>query len=453
MSSLLQLFRKLRRDRRGAVAIVFALAALPMVGAAGVAIDMANVGRVKARMQAAADAAALAGARAFNAPGMESNVQYSMDAARDRAAGFFAANIDKAFIDSPAETTIDVDPSTYDKLTVTITYHGVVPTGVMSFFKIPQVKFSGAAKAAVIMPNYIDVYFVLDVTGSMGRPLTTAGLSDLEARYASVRPTFNYNKCTCACHEAPNWLSTDMPTNGWNLARAVPPIDLKIDAAKRALNQIVTAAKSQSLYNHVNFAFYTMASTTLTKISDLTANYDAITASINAVDTVTDQGTDFSNLLASFDRNVSNELTRTTRSTYLQFGKSSSGRKTYVFFVTDGLDVTILNWGSEAAERLYSRGIAHPAHKGGAFDPSLCQRVKDKNVSVGVIYVEGANDSGNPTHDYLEQPYVADAVANLNSCASPGYFIDATWSTDNVYFLTSKLFSNMGDDVLVRLTK
>jgi hypothetical protein len=299
-------------------------------------------------MQGAADAAVLAAARAYIAPGMTSSVPYSEAAALDSANGFFAANIDSAFTDSPAETRIDVDPSTYDRLTITLTYHGVVPTGMMSFFKIPRVKFSGTASASVIMPNYIDVYFILDITGSMGRPLTSNGLQDIKARYAGVRPVFTNRTCTCACHEPPNWLSTDMETNGWELATASPPIDLKIDAAKRALNKIVTAAKNQSLYQHVNFSFYTMASTQLARINDLTANYDAISASINGVVTTTDAGTDFSNLLSGFENNMTDELARTTRNTYYQFGKSSSARKTYVFFVTDGLDVKMLNWDADA---------------------------------------------------------------------------------------------------------
>jgi Flp pilus assembly protein TadG len=452
MSILLHHVRRLWRDRRGAAAIVFGLAALPMIGAAGVAIDMANVGRVKSRMQAAADAAVLAAVRAYTPPSMASSVPYSESAALDRAKGFFAANIDSAFIDSPAEVKMDVDPSTYDSLAITLTYHGVAPTGMMSFFKIPQVKFSGTATASVTMPNYIDVYFVLDVTGSMGRPITPLGLAEIKSRYASVRPIFNYDTCTCACHEPPNWLSTDMETNGWNLARTAPAIDMKIDAAKRALNRLVATAKDRSLYGHVNFGFYTMSGTTLTRINDLTTDYDAITSSINAAQP-TDTGLSFNDLLDGMNSNISNELARTTRSTYHQFGKYSSGRKTYIFFITDGLDMNLIQWGDAANQRLFAQKIWHSGHTGSAFDPTLCKTFKDKNVSVGVMYTQGAGDYGDPTFQYLEEPYLDDAVANLKSCASPGLYIDVTWNTNSVGYLENKLFSNMGDDVLVRLTK
>jgi len=49
------------RARGGNVALIFALAAVPLVGAAGAAVDFAKVNDVKAQMQNSIDAAVLAG--------------------------------------------------------------------------------------------------------------------------------------------------------------------------------------------------------------------------------------------------------------------------------------------------------------------------------------------------------------------------------------------------------
>ena len=51
------------RDKRGATAAIFALALVPIIGVMGLAIDVGNAIRVQHAVQAATDAAALAGAQ------------------------------------------------------------------------------------------------------------------------------------------------------------------------------------------------------------------------------------------------------------------------------------------------------------------------------------------------------------------------------------------------------
>src|SRR5687767_15979489 len=50
------------RDNKGSVAVLFALSSVPILIASAVALDMSNASQIKSRMQAAADAGALAGA-------------------------------------------------------------------------------------------------------------------------------------------------------------------------------------------------------------------------------------------------------------------------------------------------------------------------------------------------------------------------------------------------------
>lgn len=59
-------WRRLLRERRGAVAMIMALAALPLFGAVGIAIDGVRVWLLASRLQASLDAAVLAGARNIN---------------------------------------------------------------------------------------------------------------------------------------------------------------------------------------------------------------------------------------------------------------------------------------------------------------------------------------------------------------------------------------------------
>ena len=51
---------RFRRDRRGNVAIIFAIAAIPLISAIGCAVDYSSATRMKAKLQTAADAAGIA---------------------------------------------------------------------------------------------------------------------------------------------------------------------------------------------------------------------------------------------------------------------------------------------------------------------------------------------------------------------------------------------------------
>ena len=66
MSAAFATIRRFALDRRGNLTVVFALACLPLMSAVGCAVDYARATQVKAKLQAAADAATL-GAIARNA--------------------------------------------------------------------------------------------------------------------------------------------------------------------------------------------------------------------------------------------------------------------------------------------------------------------------------------------------------------------------------------------------
>ena len=60
---ILPLLRRLARDRRGNVAMIFALAIIPIVSVIGLAVDYSNAIRVRLKLQDATDSAVLAMAR------------------------------------------------------------------------------------------------------------------------------------------------------------------------------------------------------------------------------------------------------------------------------------------------------------------------------------------------------------------------------------------------------
>ncbi|MGH6874390.1 MAG: TadE/TadG family type IV pilus assembly protein, partial [Aestuariivirgaceae bacterium] len=55
-SRYLRLVRRYGRDRRGQIALLFALGSIPVLMAASIALDMSNAANLRSKLQAAADA-------------------------------------------------------------------------------------------------------------------------------------------------------------------------------------------------------------------------------------------------------------------------------------------------------------------------------------------------------------------------------------------------------------
>ncbi len=196
-----------RSDTRGNVAVISALAALPMMYAIGCVIDYSSAAMIRTRLQAAADAASLA-AVSINSPVLTTaqsmNGNGTVSGGSTYALGFFNANLSAA----PASTgytslsptaTVSLNKTT---ITATVSYTAQVPTyfvGLMgSAFK--NIAISGTSTASYTLASYLDFYLMLDVSGSMSFPSTTAE----QTRLQSVNPD-NKNGpypggCTFACH-------------------------------------------------------------------------------------------------------------------------------------------------------------------------------------------------------------------------------------------------------------
>ena len=60
MRSFSSLLNRFRKDRRGNIAVIFGIACIPLISAIGCAVDYSEATRIKAKLQSAADAAAVA---------------------------------------------------------------------------------------------------------------------------------------------------------------------------------------------------------------------------------------------------------------------------------------------------------------------------------------------------------------------------------------------------------
>ena len=96
MRNLFRLIRRFRRDRRGNVAAIFAIACIPLISAVGCAVDYSMATRMKSKLQAAADAASVGalsvGSPAYLAAGQMGSTG-PVAAGNDDARNIFNANV------------------------------------------------------------------------------------------------------------------------------------------------------------------------------------------------------------------------------------------------------------------------------------------------------------------------------------------------------------------------
>jgi len=147
------LVARLLRDRRGAIAVISALMAVPLLGFAGLAVDTALAYLTKERMQRALDAAALAAGKVMVAGDPET------DARR-----FFDLNFEPGYLG----TTLTAFNPVIDPLseTVTVSAEASLPTRFMKLFGIDTLTLNG--QTTVLRTNRTaELVLVMDNTGSM----------------------------------------------------------------------------------------------------------------------------------------------------------------------------------------------------------------------------------------------------------------------------------------------
>ena len=224
---------RFRRDRRGNIAVIFAIACVPLISAVGSAIDYSEAMRIKAKLQSAADSAALASISQNSngwlaASTMTGNGEVSV--AETDAQNIFDGNAKNAinlYTNGSRSAVVMKNGAT---VTATVNFSADVPVTFMKVIGYQKLTVTGVSKASVTMPLYLDFYLTLDVSGSMGLPST----SDEAQRMQWVNPdnTVQYpTGCTLACHFAPqnsackdpgtSGATQGYPTNGYCLGYAI----------------------------------------------------------------------------------------------------------------------------------------------------------------------------------------------------------------------------------------
>jgi Flp pilus assembly protein TadG len=196
-------WRRFVGDRKANVGMIFALSVPVLALSVGIAVDFTNASVTRNRLNAAADAAALAALT----PAM---MQQSDSVAQAAAVAMFQGRVQSLTtltgVTPPPTVTITHPASNPGERVVTVSYAASVNAlfgGVLSFFNaLPSgsgVSIAGTSTAEAAGPPNINFYLLLDNSPSMALPASSSGIQSMIAYTPSQD---NGNGCAFACHQA-----------------------------------------------------------------------------------------------------------------------------------------------------------------------------------------------------------------------------------------------------------
>ncbi|MCJ2123641.1 TadE/TadG family type IV pilus assembly protein [Methylobacterium sp. J-077] len=447
----------LARGRSGNVTILFALSLLPMVGLIGYGVDYGVAITDKAKLDAAADAAAIAAvatAKAYIAanPSQANVTANAIAAGIAQATSAFNVNIGTVpFAQVQLQTPQLVRTS--QTLKSTIIYSATVRNNFGAIFRSPTTTFSNTVTASADLASYLDFYLLLDVSGSMGLPATTAGMSQLAAKNNDLNSDYKQG-CQFACHYPNN--------NGWNLAAG--KIQLRSDALNSAVCSLIQQASTPSVTSQYRVGLYPFINQMGT-LADINSSIATLNTAADCADTtpwplaltkLLDTGTtqlytnnDPSTGTGSggthFEVVLPQMKTAITNAGGFGDGSSISARKPFVFLVTDGMQ-NGQHYSVTKNGKYYYPGnpSTFPGYTAGNFDgsspaqidPSLCTALKSAGATISILYIPyniiTFTDYGGTVaaENKKVNAFSPTLATPLQSCASPGYFYTANSPDD-----------------------
>jgi len=393
-------------DRRGGMAITMTFAMMAALGIAALAVDGASAMAAHARLDLAADAGALTALRSAAAA-------YALDSKTDltlaEIAGqqrFMAQAGGIAGVSVPA-ATVHVQRDGL-QFTADVTYVATYVTqlagalhGISAgYASIPSLPLGGTATAQERTGAFVDIQVLMDVSNSMAIGATHDARNQLQG-LTSAYPLYEWGNnwwpnCAIACH-----MKQPLESQWWQqfgdyyaMAKYFNVL-LRIDVLRGAMLNVASSLDVANTARKFRFGFYT---------------FDINAREIFALGDPHDAGTPISQTdVTPIDDNGPYWQTNVVQSigtfsdTWVDpagDGSSPGLARKFVFILTDGVEDFAGTGGS------YRSTVP--------FDPTICDRMKNKGVTVLVLHT--LNDDPN---DQMGENGVLAAVSPLlQKCAS-----------------------------------
>ena len=427
------IFAAFRRQSGGNVALMFGLAAIPIILAVGAAVDYSFANRTKTVLDGIADATSL------SAVG-QSALAISAGKEQKDAVKFFKAQAASLKRGSLGTVKVKVKDDSNGR-TAVVTYTASVPTAFMGLVGYNNINISGSSTAASAIPSYIDFYLLLDNTPSMGVGATPTDVATMVANTP--------DKCAFACHEL-----DISPNDYYGLAKKLG-VTTRIDVVRSATQQLMdTANATQTVPNQFRAAIYTFgasaSSAGLTKIFSLSSSLSSAKTAAANIDLMTvpyqnyasDTDTDFDSVLPAIDSLIATPGD----------GTSPSSPQKILFFVSDGVadaNTAVCSQPTSAGKdpqtgQTYTR-CQEP------LNVSWCAAMKARGVKIAVLYTTYLALPTNgwymswidPFNKGPYGPSINSQIAkNMESCASPGFYFEVS-PTDGISQAMTALFQKV----------
>jgi hypothetical protein len=336
-------------------------------------------------------------------------------------------------------------------VTATVTYTARIQNSFAKLFAVPTTTVTNTMKASADLPSYLDFYLMVDVSGSMGLPSTSSGMTQLAQNNDDSFSDYKQG-CQFACHFPGN--------KGWGLAAG--KIQLRSDAVNNAVCALLQRAAAPAVPYQYRIGIYPFINQ-LATLTNLTYDVNALKTSAQCAMA---WPLAFTNLLdtGTTQLNSPGDPTTGTGSGGTHFevafpqmkgivtqngfgdGSTSTSRKPFVFLVTDGMQNGQHFFVKPNGTYAYPGNPSKFAGYGDAWwdgsqptqiDASNCDALKAAGATISVLYipynqitftdkggtVAGENKKVNAFSPTLSTP--------LQACASgPNYFRTANSPAD-----------------------
>jgi Flp pilus assembly protein TadG len=478
---------RLLRSRGGNVSMMYALVAPVLIFGGGAAIDYGRAAQIHTKLNAAADAAALAALT----PAM---LQQSATTAQAAAVSMFNGLTDGISGLTPGATQVTVTVTTgATPLTrnVALTYSASVNTIFAQVLGVSALPVGGVSDASAQAPPNIDFYVLLDNSPSMALPATQAGITQMQ----NLTTKEITGGCAFACHQASTNANSDTEgnpcTDGTTPTLNAPPpsttagsnycatkhgtqidnyqlarnnsITLRIDELNSGVSTLLQTAltTSQSTvfatppkYRFSIYSIDSLWSIGLTQVMALTSNYTSgwTTASADfGVMEMYSNNNDCANSTCSSSTtspggdvatNFDNSLGDLSQTSYIPNpgnGTNQSGDtpQEVLFIVTDGVEDEE-SGGSRIQQAINDLGSA-PG--GNSASTNWCTTIKNRGIKIAILYTDYLAVPANSWYESWIAPIQSDIGPALQACASPGLFYDAGLDSTDLGQDLSALFA------------
>jgi Flp pilus assembly protein TadG len=418
--------RRFVSDRRGSSALIFGLSLIPIIFLTGMALDFTSAAQKRTRLNAAADAAALAAVT----PAM---MMQSNSAALTAATNMFNA------------AAFSVGSATVNPPTITINNAGLVRTVTVSYTAtstnlFPNVfsyvtkashttwPLSGSATATSYSAPNINFYLLLDNSPSMNIAATSAGITTM------VNNTSAQGGCAFACHEsdpAADNLGNPNGEDNYTLAQNLGVVT-RVENMATATSALMTTAGDTEQANDATYqmAIYTFNYNGLTTIyapNNLpSSNLTAAGTAANSIDVLEVYS---NNWLTKTNQNGDTDTNFETAMTAVNnlmpnpgTGSSTSTPQEVLFIVSDGVDDEVNS--TNCSQPLTGTRCQQP------FNTAMCTTVKNRGIMIAVLYTEYLPLPTNSWYNTWISPFQSTLAANMQGCASPGLYFEITTDGD-----------------------